>query len=179
MIAKKDKPMRHLFILCLLACFALGSHAADAPSIRLIGIGKPAITLDGAALAAMPRTTVQAGAHGAAPSAWEGVSMLELLRLAGAPLDQALRGRALASFVRVTASDGYQVVFSLGELDAAFGATKVILADRHEGKPLDARDGPFRLMVPGDSRPARWEHGVISIEVVDGGTTTRAPRKAD
>lgn len=169
--------MRRLFTLSLLACFTLASHAADAPSIRLVGIGKPAITLDATALAAMPRTTVQAGAHGAAPTAWEGVSMLELLRKADAPLDQALRGRALASFVRVTASDGYQVVFSLGELDAAFGATKVILADRHEGKPLDAKDGPFRLIVPGDSRPARWEHGVISIEVVDGGTTDRASGK--
>ena len=171
--------MRRLFVPCLLACFALGSHAADAPSVRLIGIGKPAITLDDAALAAMPRTTVQAGAHGAAPSAWEGVSMLELLRRAGAPLDQALRGRALATFVRVTASDGYQVVFSLGELDTAFGATKVILADRHEGKPLEAKEGPFRLIVPSDSRPARWEHGVITIEVIDGGTGTRAPGKPD
>lgn len=37
--------MRRLFVMCLLACFALGSHAADAPSIHLIGIGKPAITL--------------------------------------------------------------------------------------------------------------------------------------
>lgn len=169
--------MRRLFALCLIACAVVASHAADAPSIRLIGIGKAAITLDSAALAAMPRTTVQAGAHGVAPSSWEGVSMLELVRRAGAPLDQALRGRALATFVRVTAGDGYQVVFSLGELDAAFGATKVILADRHEGKPLDAKDGPFRLIVPGDSRPARWEHGVISIEVVDGGTTTRTPTK--
>ncbi|HEY4146904.1 molybdopterin-dependent oxidoreductase [Pinirhizobacter sp.] len=169
--------MRRLFALSLFACIALASHAADAPSLRLIGIGKPAITLDVAALAAMPRTTVQAGAHGAASTAWDGVSMLELLHRADAPLDQALRGRALAAFVRVTASDGYQVVFSLSELDAAFGATKVILADHHEGKPLDAKDGPFRLIVPGDSRPARWEHGVISIEVVDGGTTTRAPAK--
>jgi DMSO/TMAO reductase YedYZ molybdopterin-dependent catalytic subunit len=169
--------MHRLFLPCLLACFALASHAADAPSIRLVGIGKPEVTLDAAALAAMPRTTVQAGAHGAVPTAWEGVSMLELLRRADAPLDQALRGRPLASFVRVTASDGYQVVFSLAELDSAFGATKVILADRHEGKPLDAKDGPFRLIVPGDSRPARWEHGVISIEVVDGGTTTRTSRK--
>jgi hypothetical protein len=179
MIAKMDKLMRRPYALCLFACAALAAQAADAPSIRLIPIGKPAITLDSAALAAMPRTTVQAGAHGAAPSAWEGVAMLDLLRRADAPEGLALRGRALASFVRVTASDGYQVVFSLGELDAAFGATKVILADRHEGKPLEAKEGPFRLIVPGDSRPARWEHGVISIEVVDGGTTTRAPRKTD
>jgi len=29
------------------------------------------------------------------------------------------------------------------------------VADRCNGQPLDAREGPARLLVPGDSRPAR------------------------
>jgi len=38
------------------------------------------VTLDEKALAAMPRVTVQAASHGDAPSAWEGVALVEVLR---------------------------------------------------------------------------------------------------
>jgi len=150
------------------------SAASTAESVRYLAAGKPAVVLDEKALAAMPRVTVQAGAHGDAPSAWEGVALVEVLRAEGAPLGKALRGDALANYVRVTATDGYQVVFSLGELDADMGAAKVVLVDRHEGKPLDAKDGPLRLVVPGDQRPARWIRNVTTIELL--GASTRAPR---
>jgi DMSO/TMAO reductase YedYZ molybdopterin-dependent catalytic subunit len=145
-----------------------------AESVRYLAPGKSPATLDEKALAAMPRMTVQAGAHGDAPSAWEGVALLEVLRAQGAPLGKALRGDALANYVRVTATDGYQVVFGLGELDTDMGAAKVVLVDRHEGKPLDDKDGPLRLVVPGDQRPARWVRNVASIELI--GASTRAPK---
>lgn len=161
-----------------LALFGLigvvGSPAFAAESVRYLAPGKSLVTLDEKALAAMPRVTVQAGAHGDAPSAWEGVALVEVLRAQGAPLGKALRGDALASYVRVTATDGYQVVFGLGELDTEMGAAKVLLVDKHEGKPLDDKDGPLRLVVPGDQRPARWVRNVASIELV--GASTRAPK---
>lgn len=151
------------------------SAVSAAESVRYVVAGKPAVTLDEKALAAMPRITVQAGAHGDAPSAWEGVALVEVLRAEGAPLGKALRGDALASYVRVTATDGYQVVFSLGELDADMGAAKVVLVDRHEGKPLDAKDGPLRLVVPGDQRPARWIRNVTTIELLSASTRVAKP----
>jgi hypothetical protein len=95
-----------------------------AESVRYLAPGKSPVTLDEKVLAAMPRMTVQAGAHGDAPSAWEGVALVEVLRAQGAPLGKALRGDALANYVRVTATDGYQVVFSLGELDTDMGARR-------------------------------------------------------
>jgi len=118
--------------------------------------------------------TVRAGAHGDAPSAWEGVALVEVLRAEGAPLGKALRGDALANYVRVTATDGYQVVFGLGELDADMGAAKVVLVDRHEGKPLEDKDGPVRLVVPGDQRPARWVRSVATVELLS--ASTRPPK---
>lgn len=144
--------------VALVGLIGLAAHttaAMAAETVRYFAPGKSPVTLDETALAAMPRTTVQAGAHGDAPSAWEGVALVEILRAEGAPLGKALRGDALADYVRVTATDGYQVVFGLGELDADLGAAKVVLVDRHEGKPLDEKDGPLRLVVPGDQRPAR------------------------
>lgn len=166
---------RPLIRCALVAAFALSATASfAADTVRYLAPGKAAVVLDAKALAALPRSTVQAGAHGAAPTAWEGVPLVELLRAEGAPLDKALRGDALASFVRVTASDGYQVVFSLGELDTGLGGSKVLLVDKHEGKPLDDKDGPFRLVVPADSRPARWVRQVESIELI--GASTRPPK---
>ncbi len=78
----------------------------------------------------------------------------------------------MTTIVRVTASDHYQVVFSLAELDPALGNEQVILADTQDGHPL-TKDDPFRLVVPGDKRPARWIHNVTTIEVTN--STTAAP----
>ncbi|HXO78143.1 MAG TPA: hypothetical protein VN824_22970, partial [Puia sp.] len=49
----------------------------------------------------------------------------------------------------------YQVVFSLAELDSSFTDRVVILADQVDGKPLPAGTGPFRMVVPGEKKPAR------------------------
>lgn len=155
---------------------AADGSAARADTIAVAVSDQPATTLDAATLAAWPRTKVSAATHDEPASVWEGVALLELLRQRGAPVDKALRGAALASFVRVTASDGYQVVFGLGELDAAFGKAAVILVDTRDGKPLGAKDGPFRLVVPGDQRAGRWLRNVVRIEIVSARTT---PVKAD
>lgn len=163
-----------VFLITLIGLAAQSSAAMAAETVRYLAPGKSPVTLDEKALAAMPRMTVQAGAHGDAPSAWEGVALVEILRAEGAPLGKALRGDALADYVRVTATDGYQVVLGLGELDADLGAAKVVLVDRHEGKPLDEKDGPLRLVVPGDQRPARWVRGVVTIELM--GASTRPAR---
>lgn len=155
-----------LFLLgCLLA--AVAQAAEPVASVRVAVAGQPPVSFDRAALAAMPQATITAAAHEEAQSQWQGVALDELLRRAGAPLDKPLRGHNLARFVRVTATDHYQVVFSLGELDATLGHAKVILASQRDGKPL-AADGPFRLVVAGDERPARWVRNVVSIDVIDG-----------
>jgi hypothetical protein len=65
-----------------------------------------------------------------------------------------LRGNAVASDVVASATDGYQVVFSLAELDPAFTSNDIIVADTIDGKPLFAYQGPLRIVAPKDSRGA-------------------------
>ncbi len=162
--------------LLLSAGMAFSAQAADATAassaIQVMVAGKPALSLDAKTLAAMPHEEVMASAHDGAASQWRGVKLEDVLARAGVSLDKPLRGRALASFVRVTAADQYQVVFGLADLDPTLGHTQVLLVDMRDGKALD-KDGPVRLLVPGDKRPARWVRNVTAIEVVDGGTTTR------
>ncbi|WP_266181955.1 molybdopterin-dependent oxidoreductase [Dyella humicola] len=161
---------------CLLA-FAVGAAELSTPAARgqavsLLLPGKAALTLDASALAAMPHISIRAASHDEPSSDWRGVPLREILLRAGAPLDKPLRGKALAHFVRVTATDHYQVVFGMADLDPSLGNTQVILADQRDGKPL-AEDGPFRLVVGGDQRPARWVRNVAGIEIVDGSTTDK------
>ena len=63
----------------------------------------------------------------------------------------------------IEATDGYRVLFSLAELDPGFTDRVVILADRVSGQPLPASEGPYRLIVPGEKRPARWAGQVTRI----------------
>ncbi|MBT2116548.1 molybdopterin-dependent oxidoreductase [Dyella sp. LX-66] len=158
---------RYRFAWFLLGClWAFAAQAADpAPSLRVVVDGKTTV-FDHAALAALPQAKITAAVHDEKPSVWSGVALADVLRKAGA-LDKPLRGKSLALFVRVTATDHYQAVFALAELDPLIEGRTVLLADAHDGQPL-AADGPFRLVVPEDKRAARWVHGIVSVEVVDG-----------
>ena len=123
------------------------------------------IALDAASLAALPRETVDAEVHGHTLHC-SGVPLGALLRKAGAVPEKSLHGAALARTVLASAHDGYRVAFSLAELDPALGDTRVFVVDRCDDKPLDAQDGPLRLLVPGDARAARSARQVESISVV-------------
>ena len=74
------------------------------------------LTLKPADLKSMPRTKVTVSEAGK-DTPYEGVLVGELLKRAGAPVGRDLSGKAVATYVRATAKDGYQVVFSLAELD--------------------------------------------------------------
>ncbi len=66
------------------------------------------------------------------------------------------------------APDGYQVLFALAEFDPAFNDRVILLADRRDGKPLNTREGPLRIVIPGDKRGARWIRGVTTLEIFKG-----------
>lgn len=125
------------------------------------------VALDAATLAALPRQPVEASAHGQSLHC-EGVDLVALLRKSGAmPADPLRGGAQLARIVRVDARDGYRAVFSLAELDPTLGNARVFVVDRCDGKPLDDKSGPLRLVAPAESRPARWVRQLQSITVVE------------
>jgi hypothetical protein len=96
---------------------------------------------------------------------YSGVRLSDLLARMGAPLGTELRGKALASYVVATGSDGYKAVLALGEVDPTFHPGEVLVADTMDGKPLDAHSGPFKLVVSEDKRPARSVRNLVSIEL--------------
>lgn len=96
---------------------------------------------------------------------YSGVMLATILQKAGATMGKELKGENLTKYAVIEASDGYHVVFALAELDQAFTDRKIILADQADGKPLPLADGPFRIIVQDEKRPARCIKQVTSITV--------------
>jgi hypothetical protein len=77
-----------------------------------------------------------------------------------------LRGDALAGYILAKARDGYQVVFSVGELDPALRDNQILLADRSDGRPLVDDQAPVRLAAPHEQRRARSVRMLAELQVV-------------
>ena len=119
-----------------------------------------------AELKGMPRKTLTVhNTHSNADETYEGVLLADLLTKYGAPVGKEFRGTAVGCYVVATGSDGYKAVFSLAEVDPSFHPGDVVLADTMDGKPLDARSGPFKLVVSEDKRPARSVRNLMAVEV--------------
>jgi hypothetical protein len=149
------------------AAVALGVATAGgalAQTVTLTGLDGSSVSITAAELAAMPHQTVTMADHGAS-HAYAGVPLGVLLAPVGAPRGEALHGKAMAEVVLVIAADGYRVVLPLADLDPDFHERPIILADSADGRPLDAHEGPFRLVVDGDKRPARGAREVTRLEL--------------
>ena len=157
-------------VLLLAALLAAPAGAQNDPVLeaRLTVTGDTATTLSlGAAdLARMPRETAAMEEPGRESAKCEGVPVQAVLEKAGVRFGSPLRGKALAGYVLASARDGYQVVFSLGEVDAGLGGARIIVADRCDGKPLAGDRGPLRLVVATDKRPARSVRMLERLQVV-------------
>lgn len=141
-------------------------HGQDsAATVQITGAVKQPLTLTADDLAKMPRASVRTMSNGM-ETVYEGVWIHEVLKKAGVPLGTELRGKALASYVVAEAQDGYQVVFSLGELDPGFTSNEILLADTANGKPLFGAQGRFRLVASKDKAGARSVRMLTKLEVV-------------
>lgn len=155
---------------CLLALAVLSRFVtAQAPPATVIAVqGDVSTPLKVTAddLAKMPRETVSVPAPDGSKIVYEGVTLLSLLQKAGAPFGEKLRGKALTTYVLAMAKDGYQVAFTLGELDPQFGNETILVADKRDGKPLPDKQGPFRLVCPNDKEGARSVRMLETLHVV-------------
>lgn len=94
-----------------------------------------------------------------------GVALIEILEKAGVTTGSKLRGENLAKYLLISAADGYEVLYSLAEIDPDFTDQVILLATSKDGQPLANGEGPFRIITPNDKKPARWIREVRSIKV--------------
>lgn len=123
-----------------------------------------AVPVEPALIEGLPTREVTITFHGE-QQVCTGPLLGDVMARLGAPARGDVRGAALLQAVVVEARDGYQVAFTLGELDPLLGAAPVVLADRCNGTMLTADDGPFRIAVEGDTRGARSIRQVVSLRL--------------
>jgi hypothetical protein len=171
--------LRSVLISAAIAALALAGlwvSVARAQSLT-VSRGARSETVTAAQFAALPRASAHVVQHDQ-PHDFEGVSLTTLLARVGVDASKPMSGRDLAAAVRVTAADGYQVVIALPDIDPATRKAPVIVADREAGAPLKPEQGPWRLVVGDDIRPARSARQITRIEVVDLATSSKAPAAA-
>ncbi len=154
------------YIAALLIGCAVFAQAPASATLTVTGDVPMPLKLTMADLAAMPRQTAKVPNPNGGEYTYEGVSLIEVMKRAGAPNGGSLRGNALASYILAKASDGYQVVFTLGEIDASFGNTPILVADHRDGAPLTGNQGALRLVVPNDHEGARSVRMLETLELV-------------
>ena len=149
----------------MIPVFAIASVAlCQVPSVTVDGGNGKTIVLTAADLAALPQYTVEATDHGS-PAKFKGALLADVLAKVDVPTGEKLRGKLLTEYLLVEAADGYRVVVTLPEFDAGFTDRKIYLVTERDGKPLGDKEGPFRLVVPGDKRPARWVRQVTALKI--------------
>ena len=149
----------------MLICSFGQTFAQTTDVVKISGVLTKPYTLTLADLAKMPRVKVSRKDGDSTNYEYSGVLLSTVLAKGGATLGKDLRRENLTKYVIIEAIDGYQVVFSLAELDADFTDEKIILADTVDNEPLFSTEGPFRIIVEHDKRAARCIKQVMSIKI--------------
>ena len=165
-------PRELRFLLSLLLVLQLGTHAsaADGDSFRVSGPVErqaewtaPQVLKELAGSVRTVRYQLRGEEHSA-----RCVPLRLLVKPAAAQFDNEVKNHDLGFAVFVRGRDSYTASFSYAELAVEAEQRAVWLALEVDGKPLEGKESPARLLVLGDARPARWIYGIKSIAVVDG-----------
>lgn len=124
------------------------------------------VTYDEAALAALPSITAydviaRQGGNLTTPNDFTGIQLWDLLLLAGIS-----HFDALTSYVVAIGSDGYQTLFSFGELDPSTSERLAMVAYDDANGTLDNGSGFARLVLDGDWRGGRYVSNLASLLIV-------------
>jgi hypothetical protein len=154
----------HPAVLALLISTVI-PRGGRAQEISIQNEANARVKITAAEIVGMPHQKMTVDDHGKSVM-MEGVPLRQVLEKAGVTFDHSMHGKSLTRCLLVGAADGYRVVFAMAELDPGFTDRVILLADRADGQPLDNQAGPFRIVVPGEKRMARWVRQVITLKVI-------------
>lgn len=177
-------------LVCASPAWAQGGQPPAAPAqpqhAPILVVRNPSgetTTISPQQFAELPRTSFQAKMpHSEQTATYAGVLLGHVLQEAGVePTSKSKDSQELArplrsAYVLVEAADGYQVVFSLPEVFPELEGRDVLLADRENGRPLDAKAGPYRIVVAQGAGYERWVRQVRRI-LVQPGTASPFPSR--
>jgi hypothetical protein len=157
---------RGLFPAAVWIVLVLQSIVAHSQQLTLQNEDGKQTILSRADLETLPHVKLQASVHDVSAT-FEGVTLRAVLEKANVEFGEALKGKRLASCLVAEAADGYRIVIALPEMDPAFTDKQIILAFLKDGKPLDEKEGPYRIVIPDEKRPARWIRQLTVLKIVN------------
>ncbi|KIO75847.1 molybdopterin-binding protein [Pedobacter lusitanus] len=137
--------------------------------VKVGGEVKTPLLINGAELGKFRKTLVNRKDRDGNNHVYSGAVLADILQQAGAVSGKELKGANLTKYLLVEAIDGYQVIFAMAELYPDFTDRVIILANEMDGKPLPASDGPFRIIVQDEKKPARCIKQVTGLFVKNTG----------
>src|SRR5262245_1216985 len=146
------------------------------PTVELTGLVQNPKTFTRDDLAAYPSITltVSVGAGQQFQTGrFTGVLLWDLLKEADVKGDPARNNDKLRKYVVMTATDGYEAITSVGEIDPDFGGEIVMIAYDKDGQPLGPGEGMARSVVDSDKRGGRAVSNLVRIEVRDADSPPR------
>lgn len=158
--------MKKRLLLCALISLLSSAGVAQCQQITIQTEGGKQTVLTRSDIDSLPHVRVTT--HGSETSAtFEGVALRAVLEKAGVEFGNSMRGKRLASCLLVEAADGYSAVIALPEIDTDFTDKQIVLAFLQDGKPLAAKAGPYRIVIPEEKKMARWVRRVTRLKIVD------------
>ena len=168
---------RFVFTAALLgAVAAVAGAQSGASTLTLVGFDGVTKQLGLAELQALPQVELTDSSPATGAARFRGPAVRTLVSLVGAPEGRALRGPSMTLVILAEAADGYKVAYTLAELDEQFGARTAFVVLTQNGQPLSAADGPFRIVIAGETHRARWIRQLTTLRVARAGEAAREDR---
>ena len=173
-LASRQSAFIVLFLLCISVSFSnTGVHALPATTeFTLNGLVASPGTYNLADLQASTPTTQQVSfqsGSGTTSGSFTGVPLYSFLNTSpgggGILTDPSVKNDILRDYVKVTGSDGYRVLVSLGEIHPNFGHQQDLIAYAFNGQPL-GDNGFARTTAPGDIAGGRYVSNVADLQVL-------------
>jgi hypothetical protein len=159
--------MERIFLLsALLFALVFSNASLQCQQLTIQTDSGKQVVLSRTDLEALPHIKVTASDH-SSPVNFEGRTLKSALERAGIVFGESMKGKRLSNCLLVEAADGYRVVIALPELDPAFTDKQILLVFLRDGKPLGEKEGPYRSVIPGEKRMARWVRQITNLRIVD------------
>jgi precorrin-4 methylase len=160
------------------------NRAGGKPALLIVGnVEDKTITFTPDQFAGLEPTSLEIEERDGSKAVYRGVPLGDLLARAGVDFSRHQGNPQdnlplLSYCVLVDATDGYQVVFSLAEVDPRAEGPPILVASHRDGKPLEAT-GPFQIVEPNSPGHGRWVRQVARILIRPVGVVPRQPSAAE
>jgi hypothetical protein len=144
-------------LLSIIAAVAVLAPAAFAASPLEITLPNGEVkTFTREDLEALPQLEVTRKIGDQPERLYSGPAVEALLLKCGIPVGDKTKRELLRYVLLATGADGYAVTLSMAEVDSGVADGKILIAVKRDHLDLPPEEGPLRLAVEKDHRPARW-----------------------